>query len=234
MNVLDELKGGLIVSCQAPPGSPLDRPDIIAALAAAAERAGAVGVRINRPENIRAVRVAVRIPIIGIFKQYREGQEVYITPDLAAATAVAEAGAGLVALDATDRRAGGHQAVAELIAAVRNDLKIPVMANVASVEDAVAATRGGASLVATTLFGYTAATRGCPLPNLDLIQSLVQALDAPVVAEGGVQSPEQVAAAFRAGAFAVVVGTAITGIEARARQFAAAARAASALSKHQD
>ncbi len=226
LSVLDQLKGGLIVSCQAPPGSPLDRPEMIAALAAAAERAGAAGVRINRPENIRAVRAAVRIPIIGIFKQYREGQEVYITPDFAAAAAVAQAGADLAALDATERRAGGHEAAERLIAAVRDDLHIPVMADVASLADAVAATRGGASLVATTLFGYTAATRGGSLPNLELVCALARALDTPVVAEGGVQSPEQVAAAFQAGAFAVVVGTAITGIEARTRQFAAAAREA--------
>jgi N-acylglucosamine-6-phosphate 2-epimerase len=92
------------------------------------------------------------------------------------------------------------------------------------VEDGVAAAGAGAELIATTLFGYTAETRGAALPGLDLVAALSRRVPVPVVCEGGVGSPEQVAAAFRAGAYAVVVGTALTGIEARVRQFAAACR----------
>jgi len=217
---MESLRGGLIVSCQEPEGSPLDRPEMIAALAAAAERGGAVGVRINHPENIRAVRAAVKIPIIGIHKQRRPGSEVYITPDRKAARAVAEAGADLIALDATPRRPDGYRAVAELVARIREELGLPVMADVASLEDACAAADAGAALVATTLFGYTAETRAAKLPGLDLVRRLATALSVPVVCEGGVRSPEQLAAAFEAGAYAVVVGRAITGIEARVKQFA--------------
>ena len=219
---IQRIRGGLIVSCQAPPSSPLDRPEIIAALAAAAERAGAAGVRINRPENVHAVRAAVTVPIIGIFKQACLGEEVYITPNLEAARAVAAAGADIIALDATPRRERGYAAVADLIAAVHEQTRLPVMADVASVEDGVAAAGAGAELIATTLFGYTAETRGAALPGLDLVAALSGRVPVPVVCEGGVGSPEQVAAAFRAGAYAVVVGTALTGIEARVRQFAAA------------
>ncbi len=220
MDVIESLRGGLIVSCQAPEGSPLDRPEMIAALAAAAERGGAVGVRINRPENIRAVRGAVKIPVIGIHKQRRPGSEVYITPDWEAARAVAEAGADLIALDATARRPGGYRAVSELVARIREELRLPVMADVASLEDARAAAAAGAALIATTLFGYTAETRGADLPGLDLVGRLATALSVPILCEGGVRSPEQLAAAFEAGAYAVVVGRAITGIEARVKQFA--------------
>lgn len=229
MNAVDCLRGGLIVSCQAPAGSPLDRPEIIAALAAAAERGGAVGVRINGPDNIRVVRATVRIPIIGIYKRHDPGSEVYITPDQEAARAVAEAGADIIALDATARRPGGYAAVADLIRAVRGELGRSVMADIAALEDGRAAAAAGAELLATTLFGYTADTRDAALPGLAILARLTAELPVPVICEGGIQSPEQVAAAFAAGAFAVVVGTAITGIEALVRQFAAATPSAAGL-----
>ncbi len=196
---------------------------MIAALAAASERGGAAGVRINKPENIRAVRAAVRVPIIGIWKVVTPGSDVYITPTLDAARAVAEAGADIIALDATPRRTGGASAVAELIAAIRRELGRPVMADISSLAEAEAAAVSGANIVATTLFGYTAETRGAHLPGIELVRQLAGAASVPVICEGGVQSPEHVAQAFAAGAFAVVVGTALTGLEARVRTFAAAA-----------
>lgn len=200
----------------------MDRPEIIAAFALSAGRAGAAGVRINRPENIRAARATVTVPIIGIFKQIRPGTEVYITPSLEAAEAVGSAGASVIALDATPRRPGGYEAVAELIAAVRRNTKLPVMADVGSLEDGLAAAAAGADLIATTLLGYTAETRGTRLPGLDLVACLSRRLPVPVLCEGGIGSPDEVAAAFQAGAYAVVVGTALTGIEARVKRFAAA------------
>ena len=221
---IERLRGGLIVSCQAPEGSPLDCPEIIAALAAAAESGGAVGVRINRPENIRSVRAAVRVPIVGIYKRARPGLEVYITPDWEAAREVADAGADIIALDATPRRAGHYDAVAELIAAVHSRLARPVMADIATVAEGRAAAGAGAELVATTLFGYTLETQGLQRPGLELVRELARVISVPVVCEGGVQTPEQLVAAFAAGAFAVVVGTALTGIEDRVKQFAKAAR----------
>ena len=215
MQVVDQLRGGLIVSCQAPPGSPLENPQVIAAMAAAAERAGAVAVRINGPANVRAVRAAVRIPILGIYK--RRGQEVVITPTFEDACAVREAGADLIALNATARARP-----CELIARIQRELACPVMADIATCAEGIAATQAGAALVATTLYGYTEGTSGCQLPGLDLVEELARSITAPVVCEGGVSQPDQVAEAFRRGAFAVVVGTAITGMEARVRLFASA------------
>lgn len=223
LKIVELLRGGLVVSCQAPENSPLDNPKIIAALARAAETAGAVAVRINGPKNIRAARAAVRIPIVGIYKQRAKGREVYITPTFEAAAAVRRAGADIVALDATSRPRPGDATAAQLIARVRRELRCAVMADVASLADGVAAAAAGADLVATTLFGYTRDTAGRPLPGFDLLAELVRAIKAQVVCEGGINQPAQVAEAFRRGAFAVVVGTAITGIEARVRLFAAEA-----------
>ena len=216
VELLEKLRGGLIVSCQAPEGSPLDRPLVIAAMAAAAERAGAVAVRINGPDNVRATRAAVRIPILGIYKKRRPDYEVYITPAFEDAREVRLAGADLVALDATCRADGS------LIRRVSVELGCPVMADIATCAEGVAAAKAGAALVATTLCGYTRETSGRPLPALDLVQELAQMVTAGVVAEGGVALPEQLAEAFRRGAFAVVVGTAISGLEALARRFATA------------
>jgi N-acylglucosamine-6-phosphate 2-epimerase len=213
MELLDQLRGGLIVSCQAPPGSPLENPQVIAAMAAAAERAGAAGVRINGPANVQTVRAAVKIPIIGIYK--RRGQEIVITPTFEDAQAVREAGADLIALDAT-----GRARAADLIRRVQSELLCPVMADIATAGEGRAAAQAGASLIATTLYGYTSDTSDARLPGLDLVEALAGV--AGVVCEGGVASPEQVAEAFRRGAFAVAVGTAITGIEARVRMFASA------------
>jgi len=168
-NVVEQLRGRLIVSCQAPSGSPLDQPLVIAAMAAAGERAGAGGVRINRPDNIASVSNAVRIPIIGIYKRVRLGSDVYITRDVQAARAVRACGADIVALDATARRPRGYAAVAELIAQVRERLGCPVIADVASFEDGRHAEEAGADMIATTLFAYTAETRGATLPGLRLV-----------------------------------------------------------------
>jgi N-acylglucosamine-6-phosphate 2-epimerase len=144
---------------------------------------------------------------------------VVITPTFEDAREVREAGADLIALDATVR---AH--AAELIRRVQCELACPVMADIATCAEGIAAAQAGAALVATTLYGYTEGTSGSLLPGLDLIDQLARSVTVPVVCEGGVSEPAQVAEAFRKGAFAVVVGTAIAGIEARVRLFASAAQ----------
>jgi N-acylglucosamine-6-phosphate 2-epimerase len=194
-------------------------------MAAAGERAGAGGVRINRPDNIASVSNAVRIPIIGIYKRVRLGSDVYITRDVQAARAVRACGADIVALDATARRPRGYAAVAELIAQVRERLGCPVIADVASFEDGRHAEEAGADMIATTLFAYTAETRGATLPGLRLVSELARVVRIPVICEGGVKTPEQLRAALDSGAWAVVVGTALTGIEERVKEFVSGASA---------
>jgi putative N-acetylmannosamine-6-phosphate epimerase len=182
---------------------------VIAAMARAAVIGGAVGVRINGEEDIRAVRRAVTVPVIGIRKVTTPDWAVYITPTFADAVAVADAGADIIALDGTSRPRPGGERLDELIAKIQA-LGRPVMADVATLEEGVHAAAIGADLVATTLSGYTDAGPTPEDPDLDLVRKLSAALRIPVVAEGRYRTPAQVRDALRAGAFAVVVGRAIT------------------------
>lgn len=220
--VIEALRGGLVISCQAPEGSPLRHPSHMAAMAEAAELAGAVGIRADGPSFVAAIRERVGIPIIGIDKRPDIDPVAYITPSFDSVAALVAAGADLVALDATLRpRTGvGAPSAAELIRRVRAAFPdLPIMADVAGVEEGVAAAAAGADIVATTLSGYT---NGAPPPNgpdVELVARLVAAQDRPVVAEGRYGTPEQVRTALAAGAHAVVVGTAITDTLALAKRF---------------
>jgi N-acylglucosamine-6-phosphate 2-epimerase len=223
-----QLQGGLIVSCQAPVGSPLDDPYIISALALTAEQHGAAAVRIKHPAQIAAVRARVRVPIIGLDKVEFADSSVYITPTFEIARRVAENGADIIALDATKRQRPRGETLADLIQRVRSELKKPVLADVATFDEGLHAAECGADLVATTLCGYTEESKGTSQPALDLLERLAAVLRVPVVCEGGVSSPEEVKAAFACGAFAIVVGTAITGVGQLVEKFVAASRQARA------
>ncbi|MBI4279113.1 MAG: N-acetylmannosamine-6-phosphate 2-epimerase [Armatimonadetes bacterium] len=217
------LEGGLIVSCQARPESPLHGPTFMAAMARAAEIGGAVGLRVNGPNDIRAVRRVSRLPIIGILKEYHKDFPVYITPTFRAAAAVVEAGAHIVALDATPRPRPG-ETIDVLIRRVREELRVPVMADIVTLEEGVRAAEMGADLVATTLSGHAGGGPPPEGPDIDLAARLAAAVATPVIAEGRFWTPEQVAEVLRRGAFAVVIGTAITNPIEITRRFAAATR----------
>lgn len=221
MNVLDRLRGGLIVSVQAWPGSAIDDPYVLAAMAAAAQANGAAGVRIQGVPNMLSVRSKVTIPMIGIIKREYEGYEPYITPTLEEVAEIVQSGAEIVAFDATARARPGGSTVELLVEAIHAAGRI-AMADCATAEDALCAQAAGAEIVATTLCGYTAETKGRTLPALDLVKSLSE-LEAFTVCEGGVSSPSQLREALEAGADAVVVGTAITNVDALVRGFAAGA-----------
>ncbi|HVA37418.1 MAG TPA: N-acetylmannosamine-6-phosphate 2-epimerase [Candidatus Dormibacteraeota bacterium] len=216
---------GLVVSVQAEEGSPLDDPLILAALGRAAERAGAVALRAQGEANVRAMRARCALPVIGLLKRRSPGSEVYITPTLADARAVAAAGAHVIALDATARPRPDGEHLEDLIPAVRRELGLPVMADCATFEEAMAAEALGADLLATTLCGYTEQTLGAPLPALELVARIAAVARCPVICEGGVAAPEQAAEALGRGAYACVVGTAITNVDALTRTFASAVEA---------
>jgi N-acylglucosamine-6-phosphate 2-epimerase len=222
-SALDQLAGGLVVSCQAPPGSPLRRPDVMAAMAQAAEQAGAVGIRAEGAADIMAVRAACSLPIIGIRKRFGGTSDVFITATMTDVTEVVEAGADVVAVDGTLRpRPDGLSTAAFLDQVVA--VGIPVMADVDNAAAATAAADRGVHLIATTLAGYTdRESPGPTTPDIDLVASIRSALpDALIVAEGRYSTPDDLAAAFAAGAYAVVVGTAITDTLDLARRFARA------------
>jgi N-acylglucosamine-6-phosphate 2-epimerase len=218
-NVIKALDRGLIVSCQAPVDSPLHEPMVIAAIAQAAANQGAVGVRIDTPAHINAVRQQVKAPIIGLWKQQLPGYEVYITPQFHHAAAIADAGADIIAIDATLRNRPEGETVTSLIAQIHNQLGKAVMADVDTIEAAIAAADAGADLVGTTLYGYTTQTQHLFPPGFELLTQIVQQLDIPAICEGGVSSPQMARQALDLGAYAVVVGTAITGIDYQVKAY---------------
>jgi N-acylglucosamine-6-phosphate 2-epimerase len=216
------LQNGLIVSCQAPVDSPLHDPVAIALMAQAAVNQGALGVRIDTPSHINAVRGRVKVPIIGLWKRQHPECEVYITPEYEDAKAIASAGADIIAIDATSRSRPNGETVSRLIARIGTELGKPVMADVDTIENAIAAANFGAALVGTTLYGYTSQTKHLSPPGFDLLSQMVKQLDIPVICEGGISSPEMAKHALTLGAFAVVVGTAITGIDALVQKYVTA------------
>jgi len=218
-NSIKTLKKGLIISCQAPVNSPLHEPTIIAAMAQAAINNGAVGVRIDTPSHIRAVRQRVKVPIIGLWKQAIAGYDVYITPQFHHAVGVAEAGADIIAIDATTRHRPGDETVASIISRIHQELDKPVMADVDTIEAARAASTAGADILGTTLYGYTAKTNNDSPPAWELLTQIVAELDIPVICEGGISSPQMARQALNLGAYAVVVGTAITGIDMQVKNY---------------
>ena len=207
---------GLIVSVQAPEGSPLRDPGVIAAMAEACLRNGATGVRLESPEHIGAVRR--RCPgalIIGLWKRSFPGSAVYITPRWQEIRAVWAAGADVVAIDATGRQRPGNDELADLVRRSREHLGAPLMADVDSLAAGLRAAELGCTWVGTTLYGYTDDTRGLQPPAWDLIGALRRELPAEtaLISEGGIGSKEQARRALALGADAVVVGTAITGVD---------------------
>ena len=212
----EALQNGLIVSVQAPMGSPMHHPDVIAAMAEAALRNGAVGVRLESPEHIGAVRR--RCPqalIVGLWKCSFPGSSVYITPGWREIQAVWSAGADVIALDATERGRPDQQDLADLIQRAQGELRAPLMADIDSVANGLRAAQLGCDWVGTTLYGYTEETSAERPPGLQLLPELRSQLPASVrlICEGGIASPEAAREALHAGADNVVVGTAITGVD---------------------
>jgi N-acylglucosamine-6-phosphate 2-epimerase len=222
IDALAALRGGLVVSVQAAPGSPLAEPGHMAALARAAEAGGAVGLRAAGVADVQAIRQAVDVPIIGLCKRRVPGTEVYITPTREDALALAEAGADLIAVDATERRRPDGTSGPEFVATLARELPGRVIADVDRAPAGHAAAAAGAAAVATTLSGYVGDAPPPPDPDVALVAELAPQVECPVLAEGRYARPDQLRAAFDAGAFAVVVGTAITDPVALTRGLAAA------------
>jgi N-acetylmannosamine-6-phosphate 2-epimerase / N-acetylmannosamine kinase len=216
---------GLVVSCQPVPGGPLDKPEMVVGFALAALTAGATGLRIEGVENLRAVRRATKIPIIGIIKRDLANSAVRITPLIEDIQALAEAGADIIAFDATSRPRPID--AAQLCTAVRSMGRVS-MADISTLAEAEAAKRFGAEIIATTLAGYTGGPEPAT-PDFALLAAAIR-LGKPVIAEGCVRTPEQARHAMRLGAHAVVVGSAITRPEHITSWFAKDVAAGHALS----
>jgi N-acylglucosamine-6-phosphate 2-epimerase len=183
-------------------------PSVIAAMAEASLANGALGVRLESPEHIGAVRQ--RCPgalIVGLWKRVYPDSSVYITPGWEEMRAVWAAGADIVAIDATARHRPAGEELASLIERAQRDLKVPLMADVDSLENGLRAAALGCQWVGTTLLGYTEATAELRPPAWELPP------ETALICEGGIASADQAVMALEKGADAVVVGTAITGVD---------------------
>ena len=209
--VLARWRSGCIVSCQALEDEPLHGSAFMAMMARAAEQGGAAGIRANSPEDVRAIKEVCRIPVVGLYKVEYADSDVWITPTQREARLIAEAGADALAIDATGRRRPNGESLESIISAVRDEYPhLLLFADVSTREEGEAAMRAGADFVSTAIAGYTPYSAATEEPAYELMRELSALGRAPVIAEGRVWTREQAKLCLEAGAYAVVVGTAIT------------------------
>jgi glucokinase-like ROK family protein len=203
------LKDVIVVSCQAAPGDPLEDVDVLRRIALACLQGGAGGLRLNGGDCVAAVRPDTTVPIIGLKKAYLDGR-LRITPDFAAAKELADAGADIIALDCTDRIWPAGEPWRLLVERIHQELNLPVMADIATLEEARSAAAAGADMIGTTLHGYTEQTKNAISFSWSLLADMIRETGRPVVAEGHISTPEDARRAIMAGAWCVVAGSAIT------------------------
>lgn len=223
--ILDKIKRGLIVSCQALETEPLHSSYIMGRMAFAAKEGGAVGIRANTVADINEIRKTVDLPVIGIIKAVYEDSSVYITPTMQEVDELMTTGVEIIAIDATDRPRPGGVSLDAFFAQVRE--KYPdqlFMADCSCFEECVHAEEIGFDLVGTTLCGYTEKTKGTEIPSYELLEKITARLRVPVIAEGGVWERDQLKKVFTYPVHAAVVGTAITRPREITRRFADAIR----------
>lgn len=220
------LRGGLIVSVQTSSTNPLHGDDHVVALALAGELGGAAAVRVDTPGQVALVRAATDLPLIGIDTRIFPDSDVQVTPTFACAKAVVEAGADIVSIDGTDRPRPGGETFAETVRRVHEELGVPVIADVSTLEQGIAAREAGADALGSAVEGYEGF--GTREPDIALIAQLAEHVDCPILAERYFTTIEQVTAAIEAGAHAVIMGSAIVDPTIVVRRFADTIRAASA------
>ncbi|MGN7299124.1 N-acetylmannosamine-6-phosphate 2-epimerase [Ferdinandcohnia sp. SAFN-114] len=207
----DKIYRRLVVSCQALPDEPLHSPYIMSKMAVAATQAGASGIRANSVEDIHEIKKVTNLPIIGIIKQDYDNSEVFITPTLKEIELLVNEGVDMIALDATSRvRPDGHT-ITEIFPEIRRTYPDQLfMADCSTLEEGIQAEKIGFDAVGTTLSGYTEYTKDVKLPNIKLIKEFVEHLSVPIIAEGGISSPEELKEVMATGVHSAVVGSAIT------------------------
>lgn len=213
--IIKKLEKKIIVSCQAAKGEPFYDTACLTAMIKSVIDGGAAGLRLAGEESIKAAREFTDIPIIGITKpeplpdNWKE--VVYITPTCKDAELVANAGADIIAIDGTSRLRP-EENLAGQIEYIKYNLNKPVMADIATVEEGLMCALLGADIISTTLSGYTAETldKNSDEPDFELLEKLVKVVNKPIILEGRIWEPAHVKKAFELGAFAVVIGSAIT------------------------
>lgn len=209
--IFNQLERALIVSCQALPEEPLYSSFIMGKMAHAAKLGGAKGIRANSIEDIKEIKKNVDLPIIGIIKKVYEGSDVFITPTIEEVDALYREKVEIIALDATKRIRPDGKTISQVFPQYREKYSDQLfMADCSTLEEAEEAYRLGFDCLGTTLSGYTAYSRGRELPDLELIKQMVERFDIPIIAEGGIWTPEELRNIFDLGVHCAVVGTAIT------------------------
>lgn len=208
-NVLESIKGGLIVSCQALSDEPLHSSFIMGRMALAAKQGGAIGIRAQSKEDILEIEKQVDLPVIGIVKRNYPDSPIYITSTKKEIEELLATHCALIALDATSRERPHQEKVEDLVAMIHENGRL-AMADCSTYEECLAAAQIGFDIVSTTLTGYTPYSTQLDHPDFELIKKLSETLTIPVIAEGKIHTPEDLAEVFSCGAFAAVVGGAIT------------------------
>lgn len=211
--LLEQIKGGLIVSCQALEHEPLYTKEggVMPLMAKAAAQSGAVGIRANTVRDITQIKEAVELPVIGIIKKDYEGTPMYITVTMKEVDELVGCGVDILAVQGTSALRPDGSTAAQFIKQIRE--KYPeqlIMADCATVEEGISCAQAGADFVGTTMRGYTPETLGCDDIDYDFIHELCERCPARIIAEGHIHDPQQAKKALEAGAFALVVGGAIT------------------------
>jgi N-acylglucosamine-6-phosphate 2-epimerase len=218
--LISNLKHGLIVSCQALEDEPLFGSELMLSMSLAAQEGGAAGIRANTPQDIAAIKRKCTLPVIGLYKKNYTGSNVYITPTLQEVQEILDAGADIVAFDATRLARPEGVLLEEFVASIRERYPAAVLlADISTFEEGVAAMDLGVDLVSTTMSGYTPHSLQQEQADIALVARLSVLSRTPVLAEGRIWTPEECVACFESGAHAVVVGTAITRPQEITRRF---------------
>lgn len=208
--VLESINGGLIVSCQALEDEPLHGSEIMCKMAKAALMGGAVGIRANTPEDCKEIKNNVNLPLIAIYKKVYCDYDVFITPTIEEVKSLLDFNPEIIAVDATKRPRPDGKTLEQFYKEIRKVYKGLVMADISSFEEGIEAERIGFDIVSTTLSSYTEYTLLRSKPDIELIRDLKKDLTIPIIAEGNIDSPAIAAECLKNGAWAVVVGGAIT------------------------
>lgn len=221
--ILESLKGGLIVSCQVQYDDPIYTDNMVVKMAEAAKWAGAVGIRANSPEQIKAIKEAVpELPMIGLWKVWHDDTDVFITPTMKEVKAIWEAGAEIIALDCTAQVTHEGTQAWDLIKEVKKEIpEAIIFADVSNLEEARRAVENGADIVAPTLYGYTKETSHIEGADYRMFAQMCRELkdEAYVMMEGHLYTPEDAMKCIFLGAHSVVVGSAITRPHLTAKRF---------------
>lgn len=217
---LDCLKGKLIVSCQALPEEPLHSDYIMGRMAAAALEGGASGIRAQSVSQINEIMKTVDLPVIGIIKRNYDDSDIYITPTKKEIEELCTTPCQIIALDATDRRRPNDEKCEDLVKLIHENGRL-AMADCSTYEECVKAQDMGFDIVSTTLCGYTPYSEKIEGPDFDLLKKCVDTLHVPVIAEGKINTPEDLKEVYeRCGVFSAVVGSAITRPQLITKKFA--------------